>query len=51
MSGTPAAEGERNDRPLAAYFDSLLPETDDRGSVTADEVADIIRHDRDAATR
>jgi hypothetical protein len=52
MSGTRGAtEGEKNDRPLAAYFESLPREPAERGSFTPDEVADIIRQDRDAATR
>jgi hypothetical protein len=52
MSGTPADDArERSDRPLAAYFDSLPRESAERGWFTPDEVADIIRRDRDAATR
>jgi len=52
MSATNAAgAAERNDRPLAAFFESLLREPAERGSFTPDEVADIIRQDRDAANR
>lgn len=52
MSRTHAAsEGDRDDRPLATYFDSLPRESAERGSFTPDEVADIIRRDRDDATR
>jgi hypothetical protein len=52
MSGTrTAADGERDERPLAAYFASLPREPAERGSFTPDEVADIIREDRNAATR
>jgi hypothetical protein len=51
MSGTRrAAEGEKDERPLAAYFESLPRESAERGSFTPDEVAAIIRQDRDAAT-
>jgi len=52
MSATNAAgAAERNDRPLAAFFESLPREPVERGSFTPDEVADIIRQDRDAANR
>lgn len=52
MSGTRgAAESETNERPLAAYFDSLPREAAERGSFTPDDVAEIICQDRDASTR
>jgi hypothetical protein len=51
MSGAHAAgAAEKNDRPLAAYFETLPRESAERGSFTPDEVADIIRQDRDATT-
>jgi len=52
MSSTNAAgAADRSDRPLAAFFGSLPREPAERGSFTPDEVADIVRQDRDAANR
>ena len=52
MPGTHAArDNERDERPLATYFESLPRETAQRGSFTPDEVAEIVRRDRDAANR
>jgi hypothetical protein len=52
MPGTEATrEAERDDRPLAAFFESLPREAAQRGAFTPDEVAEIVRRDRDAAGR
>jgi hypothetical protein len=50
MPGTDAARDvDSDDRPLATYFESLPREAAQRGSFTPDEVAEIVRRDRDAA--
>jgi hypothetical protein len=52
MPGTHAAsDSERDDRPLATFFETLPREAAQRGSFTPDEVAEIVRRDRDAANR
>jgi hypothetical protein len=52
VSATDAARDlGRDDRPLAASFESLPREAAQRGSFTADDVAEILRRDRDDATR
>ena len=48
MPGTHAArDNERDERPLATYFELLPRETAQRGSFTPDEVAEIVRRDRE----
>jgi hypothetical protein len=47
----PARTSDGAERPLAADFESLPRDAAERGSFTPDEVAEIIRRDRDAATR
>jgi len=52
MPGTHAAsDSERDDRQLATYFESLPRDAAQRGSFTTEEVAEIVRQDRDAANR
>lgn len=46
-----ASTSDGAERPLAAYFESLPRDAAERGTFTPDEVAEIIRRDRDAATR
>jgi hypothetical protein len=51
MPGTESARNtERDDRPLATFFESLPREAAQHGSFTPDEVAEIVRRDRDAAS-
>jgi hypothetical protein len=51
----PGSDAARNfehvDRPLAAFFESLPRESTPRGSFAPDEVAEILRRDRDDAIR
>jgi hypothetical protein len=49
VPGSDAARNLEHDRPLAAFFESLPREAAHRGSFTPDEVAEILRRDRDDA--